>query len=241
MMEYDQVGLDELRKLIRSGEMLDVATDGGLKNDIGTSSYAFFKHGTTKPLVKGYSAELEKDVSGLTSTREEIRAYVAVWYIVEELKKKWGVEDMNQNIRVITDSKAAMTMCAEDRELNRRTVLGPDMDLVMEIRNMKRNQSRVNLRMEWVESHSEECEDEPQEVTVNRIADDLAMKARGKIKRGTSLPLVPLLLPGAVASLWIGRKMVNNNRRREILKHRQKREMTKYFMKSGDGPRIFWI
>ena len=41
MMEYEPVGVEELRQLMRNGGMLDVTTDGGLKIDIGTSSYAF--------------------------------------------------------------------------------------------------------------------------------------------------------------------------------------------------------
>ena len=231
MMEYEKEGLEALMYELKMGGKLDVATDGGLKNGIGTSSYAFFKSGDTKPLIKGYSGEVEKDVSGLTSTREEIRAYVAVWYIVAELKKMAGVEHRKQNIRIVTDSKAAMGMCDDERKIDRRAALGPDMDLVMEIRDLKEKYGNISLRMEWVESHSEICEDEPQEVTINRIADELATKARGKIERGTLRPMAQLLLPGAVVALWVDKKMVNNNRRAEILRHRQGRDMVQYLKK----------
>ena len=66
MMEYEKEGLKVLMNELKMGGKLDVATDGGLKNGIGTSSYAFFKRGDTNPLIKGYSGEVEKDVSVLT-------------------------------------------------------------------------------------------------------------------------------------------------------------------------------
>ena len=95
MNQVGQVEIDwerskELEVIWKKGGGLDLATDGGLKDGMGTVGYAIFEEGGIKPFVKGLSGELEKDFSGLTSTREEVRALVAVMYLLKEFEKEWA-------------------------------------------------------------------------------------------------------------------------------------------------------
>jgi hypothetical protein len=77
------------------------------------------------------------------------------------------------------------------------------MDLVMELKRMWDSMAYLQVNLEWTPSHVDEKDDEPQEIIINRIVDDLATVARGRIQRKTLQPAKPVMIPGAVAMLSI--------------------------------------
>ena len=75
--------MDQLKTVWHSNSGLVVgATDGGLKDMVGTGSYAIFIPGDPVPVIQGYSAEYQprKEAS---STRQELLGQLGLEYWLE--------------------------------------------------------------------------------------------------------------------------------------------------------------
>ena len=61
----------------------------GLKDGIGTSSYAFFRPNDTDPIIAGSAVESQPHTTA-SSTRQELLGQLAVEYWLQKLQKEWG-------------------------------------------------------------------------------------------------------------------------------------------------------
>ena len=75
--------------------------------------------------------------------------------------------------------------------------------------------------MEWTASHVDKEEDETFESMANWMADYMTMVGRGRIERGTIMPTIPVIFPGTVAALVIGKIIINNQMKVNLRKHCQ--------------------
>jgi hypothetical protein len=108
------------------------------------------------------------------------------------------------------------------------------MDLVMEFKWMWDSVGFLKINMEWMPNHVDEEDDEPQEMTINRIVDNLATVARGRLQRKTLTPATPVLLPGTVAMLSINGQIVHNKLKSHIIYACQAEDMLKYLEPRND-------
>ena len=83
------------------------ATDGGLKDQLGSSSYGFFLPQETEPVLEGFSAEHQPHLEA-SSTRQELLGQLAAEYWLHDLQKKWGTPRRKLRLILVTDSKASI-------------------------------------------------------------------------------------------------------------------------------------
>ena len=95
------------------------ATDGGLKDSIGTSSYGLFFPGECKAILAGFAGEFQpKDYA--SSTRQELLGQLGVEYWLEELSQRWGIPRNGLELTLITDSQASIDIM--DNVLGHRSI-----------------------------------------------------------------------------------------------------------------------
>ncbi len=109
------------------------ATDGGLKDSIGTSSYAMFLPGITSAVPSGVAGEYQPRNSA-SSTRQELLGQLAIEYWLRHLQDRWGTPRCGVKLMLITDSQASIDIIAKVPNVGTiRDMIAPEMDVGLEI------------------------------------------------------------------------------------------------------------
>ena len=205
--------MDQLKTVWHSNSGLLVgATDGGLKDMVGTGSYAIFLPGDPVPVIQGYSAEYQprKEAS---STRQELLGQLGLEYWLGELHHKWGKPRGRLRILLVTDSKASIDiMTTIPQALGIGSMLKCEMDVALEVYAQQRKMPWLQREAHKVVSHIER-EESPDEFMweCNFLVDDLATKARTKFDLAELQARPSHVLPGVKIACKIDGKITNNN------------------------------
>ena len=216
--EIDKVEFNCLRDRWRTESVtLLCGTDGGLKDDIGSSGYIITDPLGEIPLVKGHAAEraMAPDSS---STRQELLAQLAVVYWIQHILLVLGIPGHSLTIQVVTDSQASIDILEKCTSLvGIKDVLSPEMNVALEIDARRRQLQDVIFTTIKVRSHIPE--DEAPDIChwgVNEAADQLATEARHKATEGDLRLTVPILFAGAKAGCIYQGKLIIGNLKKEL-------------------------
>ena len=228
--ENDQQ-LDRLHKQWHNGVSLIAATDGGLKDAVGTSSYVLLFPQDTSPIVQGYAGEYQPRRSA-SSTRQELLGQLGVEYYLNRLASRWGVPRGTFALKLVTDSKASIAIMENTHSwLGIKDTLSADMDIGMEIARYQVKNFWVSRETCKVESHIEE-EAAPDTFLwkCNELADNLATTARESYTAQTLQKDRSLLFPGTKAGCVINGRHENNDLYRSLKEHITGRNLQIYLM-----------
>ena len=146
--------LEELNNKWHQAECTIVcATDGGLKNCIGTSSYAIFFPQKLEPIISGRAGEYQpREIA--SSTRQELLGQLGVEYWLTRLEKRWGRPRNGINIVLITDSQASLDIMENAHQiLGVKDTLKAEMDVAMELLRTRTQHQWARWNFSKVESH----------------------------------------------------------------------------------------
>ena len=202
------------------GNTIVVATDGGLKGSIGTSSYAFFFNNDEKAIISGQAGEYQpRDTA--SSTRQELLGQLGVEYWLGKLADKWGVPRNGCQIVLITDSKASIEiMRAAEEGLGITTMLRPEMDVCLEMLQQRQKKQWARRCVVKVQSHITQ-EEAPNEFfwSCNEHADQLATTARDRFDADMLRGRAQYIFPGTKIGCKVEGRMENNNLATIIKEH----------------------
>ena len=171
-------------------------SDGGLKNNIGTSGYVLCL-GSSAPVIYGFAAEQQySDTS--SSTRQELLAQLSIEYWVAHLVEIFGVPRETVQITLVTDSQASIQILDSiTKVVGMKPLLKPDWEVAMEITRQRSTNPHCHFEMQKVISHIA-VEEAPDEVywRVNDAADKLATRAREEVETGALQAKDPVFLSG---------------------------------------------
>ena len=188
------------------------ATDGGLKDKVGTSSYAFFLPREDDPILVGFSTEYQPLLSA-SSTRQELLGQLAVEYWLLTMRSKWHSPRYRISVVLVTDSQSSIEIIkATDRIIGISDTLSPEMDVALEISDIQRNNPWIERQIVKVQSHIEK-EEAPDEYLweCNKLADQLATEARTFFSPEAISRHQPMLFQGARSGCKIQGRLENNN------------------------------
>ena len=188
------------------------ATDGGLKDKMGTSSYVIFHADAEDPIVEGFEGEYQPLMSA-SSTRQELLGQLGVEKWLEKLKEKWGVPRHRLKLVLITDSQASIDIMVNAMILTGiKDTLRAEMDVALELKRLQSMHWWVDRQVVKVESHIDssqapdifawEC---------NNRADYLATKARDILTVADLKKNMPRVAMGTKAICKIDGAHVNND------------------------------
>ncbi len=107
--------------------------DGGLKDQVGTSSYAMFFPLRIQPIISGYAVEYQPRVDA-SSTRQELLGQLGIKYWLSKLENRWGKPRNGVKIALITDSQASIDIMENMPNITGiKDTLRPEMDVAMEL------------------------------------------------------------------------------------------------------------
>ena len=171
--------IDELKAVWHEEDTTIVcATDGGLKDQVGTSSYAFFFPDNPCAILFGKAGEYQPHTHA-SSTRQELLGQLGAEYWLGKLASEWGVPRRHIQIMLVTDSQASIEIMENTQQsIGLKSVLSSDMDIALELKAQRVENYWVNRTVQKVESHIEE-EDAPDGFLwgCNYFVDELATKA----------------------------------------------------------------
>ena len=188
------------------------ATDGGLKDSIGTSSYGFFLPDNNQAMIAGFSGEYQPSQSA-SSTRQELLGQLAVEYWIKRLQKRWGVPRNGLTVTLVTDSQSSIDIMDKISGASSiRDMLNPEMDVALEIYQQRLLKPWVLVEIVKVQSHIE-LSQAPDEFFwhCNLLADQMATNARNIYTIETVKQQEMHLFPAARAAIRINDRIENNN------------------------------
>ena len=196
------------------------ATDGSLKDTVGTSSYAFFLPQETEPFLEGSSVEHQPQLEA-SSTRQELLGQLAAEYWLHDLRQKWGTPRRPLRFILVTDSKASMEiMKSVPLIIGMSDTLTPEMDVALELFDLQGIHQWIERKIVKVTSHIEkEQSPDPFLWECNDRADKLATAARELFSSDEVIKRVPILFPGTRVGCRINGRIENNSLYRH-LKHK---------------------
>ena len=162
-----------------------IATDGGLKHNIGTFAFIFVI-GDDNNILEGYNAETSLR-NPMTSTREELLAVLSAHYILLGLTKIWGPPQLI-DIKFILDSKPAIDIRhgSEDEYIDPMRIMNNEMDVEYEIIRIEKLLVHQQIMYQWVKGHQDISKAaNKKHATLNKLVDELATKARDETLNGT--------------------------------------------------------
>ena len=188
------------------------ATDGGLKQQVGTSSYAFFLPGISDLVLEGFSAEYQPHISA-SSTRQELLGQLGAEYWLSRWQKEWGTPVRPLRFVLVTDSQASIEIMKSIPSIvGISGILKPEMDVALALFDSKAVKEWVVRKIVKVTSHIDRDEAPDQYLwDCNEKADALATEARAHFSTADILKRKPLLLPGVRAACIIDGGVENNN------------------------------
>ncbi len=207
------------------------ATDGGLKDGIGTSSYAFFFPQQLTPLIAGKAGEYQPNESA-SSTRQELLGQLGVEYLLSKLAHQWGRPRNGISIMLITDSQASIEIMQNvGHPLGIKDTLRPEMDVAMELHQERTTNSWVSRQIRKVESHIS-VEDAPDEFEweCNNYVDQMATIARSEFRLNDLQKQPQFLFLRVKAGCQIKGRIVNNALYKSLKIHIKGRDLQMYLM-----------
>ena len=207
------------------------ATDGGLKDNIGTSSYAIFFPQQDTPILSGRAGEYQPDDSA-SSTRQELLGQLGIEYWLSRLERKWGRPRNGINLLLITDSQASLDIMENvGNQIGIKDTLRPEMDVAMELHHQCTKHPWVRRNISKVESHINIL-DSPDEFEweCNTYVDALATKARLEFPLTNLKAQRHYLLPGVRAGCKINGRLVNNTLYQSLKQHVNGTTLRTYLM-----------
>ena len=210
-IEYAQ--LEKLEIAWKSAECTIVcATDGGLKDTVGTSSYAFFLPHDTSPVIEGFSAE-HQPFEEASSTRQELLGQLAVEYWIHELREKWGSPRSRLRLVLLTDSKSSIDIMKSIQNIiGVSATLKPEMDVALEIHSLQADNPWIERKVVKVTSHIDKDQaPDPFLWECNDRADKLATEGREYYSMDDVTRRLPPLFPGAKIGCVVNGRVENNN------------------------------
>ena len=207
--------MDQLHKQWhQAGNYIIGATDGGLKDQVGTSSYGIFLPNEDTAVVAGYAAEFQPRKSA-SSTRQELLGQLGLeyWHWLEKLSFQWGVPRNVVQIALVTNSQASIEIMDKVIEMKSiKDLLALEMDIALELASQQQKKFWLTWKVVKVESHIERGK-APDEFLwhCNCDVDSLAIKARDvyplhKIQREYNR-----VLPCAILGCQIQGRLEHNN------------------------------
>ena len=228
--------IEEFKEQWKTAECTIVcATDGGLKDKIGTSSYGIFLPDETTPVIYGSAGEYQPQVSA-SSTRQELIGQLGLEYWLSKLQMEWGTPWKALQIELITDSQASIDIMDKIPKMNTiKEVLGPEMDVAMELYRLRLQHSWIHWRVIKVESHIDITE-APDEFYwhCNDVADQLATKARRIYPESTVKQKAGYFFRGTKAICKINGRPENNNLYKILHKHAGTQDLQAYLLTKYD-------
>ncbi len=214
-----------------NGMELVCATDGGLKDLMGTSSYAvYFPHDLT-PIVFGMAGEYQH-WEHASSTRQELLGQLGIKYWMSTFQAKWGTPRHPLKITLITYSKASLDiMESMPRGEGIKAVLQAEMDVALEIYRQRLSHTWILWKFQKVCSHIDKSE-APDEFywECNEFVDELATQAQTCFQLEELQAREAYVFQGLRVACKIDHR-VENNGLYKILKLRiQGRELRQYLM-----------
>ena len=210
---WDEEQMDQFRQQWTDMECTVIAaTDGGLKEGVGTSSYALFFPEVATPILQGHTGEYQPSRTA-SSTRQELRGQLGIEYWLARLARRWGIPRKTFTVILITDSKASIEILENAYNIvGIKDTLRPEMDVALEIVSQQISNFWVTRKVVKVESHiSEENAPDPFDWKCNDIADKVATKAREIFVMEFLKNQRCTLFPGTRAGVLINGRLVNND------------------------------
>ena len=188
------------------------ATDGGLKDTIGSSSYALYFPHDLQPIIWGYAGEYQPRVSS-SSTRQELRGQLGIEYCLRKFHRRWGTPRGQIHLTLVTDSKASIDIIDNIPNIvGIKDTLRAEMDIGLELYSQRVHNARVHRNTIKVTSHIAKDE-APNEFLweCNEYADRLATKAREEVVVAQLRSKKDHVFPGAKAACIIHNRIENNS------------------------------
>ena len=234
--EVDETQLEELHSGWHNPEcQIVAATDGGLKDRKGTSSYAFFLPNNARAILMGYAGEYQPRRSA-SSTRQELLGQLALECWLHRFAERWGVPRGKLTIDIITDSQASIDIMENVPRITGITdTLRAEMDVALELNRQRNENWWIQRDMIKVESHIEKIQ-APNEFywECNEIADALATSARERFSLEELRTKPSLVLLGTRAICMIDGCQVNNDLQ-QVLQEKLMGDVLKQFLMEKYG------
>ena len=188
------------------------ATDGGLKDKIGTSSHAFFFPGEINAIISGRTS-IFQPWKQASSTRQELLGQLGIDYWISRLCQQWGTPRYTVNITLITDSQASIDILQTACQLvGIKDTLRPEIDVVLEILRLRQTRPWIAWNIHKVESHINKNA-APDEIfwECNELVDALATKGRQDYSLEDLQQREDLVFLGTRIGCKIDGRVVNNS------------------------------
>ena len=181
--------LGRLKNQWREGSEWLMGTDGGLKYGIGTTGVSLHNIVDNREMCSSQSAE-KCDFNNLHSTREEVRAALAAEILITECNKHFGKSE--QHITLVCDNTSALNKLEHLKEdVGFNSPLAAEMELLMELARMKKENANITREFKWVKSHQKKnAADLTEYEKVNERADELATESR-ELAQQELFPTIP--------------------------------------------------
>ena len=211
----------------KKGSDWDVGTDGGLKDNVGTSGVVIYEKDKDDEICTAKSAE-ECTLKSLDSTREELRANLAAEILLNQFNEAYG-NSSQQTVNYVCDSKSALMKLGADT--TKQKIIDPleaEADILMEIEKLRKINSNINRQFNWVGSHQNNKFISRHEMINNR-ADALATESRHNTAEGLLTAGPKYFYTGARVALTINDCVVSKNVTAEITKALYEKNIFKYY------------
>ena len=213
----------------KSGSNIRIGTDGGLKNNLGTTGIVIEMEDDTSVKLTAMSAEY-CNKGTLHSTREELRAILAAEMIIQRCGDLWGKE-CNRKITFICDSKIALSEVEIDStKWKKRDFMGPEIDLIMSIDALKVENDNIRRIYQWEKAHQKQVDDESEERRINREADALATECRDNVYEELIIPEKKQFMHPSKVSLLLQGHRITKNTKYEVHKVVHDTNLKKFLM-----------
>jgi hypothetical protein len=151
--QFDQIADDlTIWKAFRSKRWLDIISDGGLSQSVGTFGWKVVDRAKST-LFQG-SGPIDGPTEVGSSTRSELGGFTAPLVLIQAISQYWGLKHRCKFYWIV-DSKAAMAKVKMYSQRGENMKYPDNSDYVSVIRNIIRNLRRP-IRHVWVKGHQDD-------------------------------------------------------------------------------------
>ena len=196
---------------------LIVGTDGGLKNEVGTTGVVTEIADDPTVNIKALGAE-HCSKKTLQSNREELKGILTAEIILHQCSKLWGGH-LTRDVTSICDSKNALKDVEVLKEnWKQRDVMKAEAEVAMQIYALREGSKLIR---DYIWTKGNQIEDEVEDINsnwvrVNNIADALATEARDNVNEGLIMAEPKQFLPASNISLTIAEKRISKQLKKSI-------------------------